>query len=252
MLTFAADCMNLVLDIGNTRWKMGLFEGGKLTSHQVVTNWTAEQLVEYGNLRGVQRVMISSVANLEDDFHNRLDQSFPVYLELTHTTPLPFENQYATPQTLGKDRLAAIAGAQALYPQKNCLVIDCGTCIKYDLLTADGVYKGGNIAPGLGMRAKAMHEFTARLPEVSQHLPSNFIGTSTETALQNGAFLGSLLEMKGFAALFETHYAPCIPVLTGGDAGFLFPHFHFPGKQLEPHLTLIGLHHILTYNHQAN
>ena len=80
---------------------------------------------------------------------------------------------------------AAIAGAQALLPGQNCLVVDCGTCIKYDLLTAAGVYLGGNIAPGAKMRAEAMHHFTARLPEVDLNMPADFIGHSTETALQN-------------------------------------------------------------------
>ena len=100
--------------------------------------------------------MISSVAQAEEELIPKLSQHFEV-LELTHTTSLPFENRYTTPQTLGKDRLAAVAGARALMPGRHCLTIDCGTCIKYDLITAEGVYMGGNIAPGAQMRAKAMH-----------------------------------------------------------------------------------------------
>ncbi len=243
--------MILALDIGNTRWKMGLFDGDTLVSHQAVTSWTTELLVAFGNQHNVHSVIYASVTNLPDHFDEILGHSFST-LELTHGTPLPFVNQYTTPHTLGKDRLAAIAGAQALYPHKNCLVIDSGTCIKYDLITASGVYMGGNISPGLNMRSKAMHVFTARLPEVTQHWPSHFIGWNTETALQNGAFLGTLLEMNGFIKLFDSEYHPLMVTVTGGDAKNIFDRIQHPEKVHEPNLTLYGLNHILTHQLQAS
>lgn len=167
-------------------------------------------------------------------------------LELTPDTPLPFRNAYQTPQTLGKDRLAAIAGAHALYPGQNALAIDAGTCIKYDLIDAAGVYHGGNIAPGLHMRLRAMHEQTARLPLVDLKMPELFFGTSTQTALQNGALRGAVLEIQGFIQLFARHRASLQVTLTGGDAEFLIP--FLPGPTIEPSLVLIGLNHILNHN----
>lgn len=238
---------DLTVDIGNTRLKTGLFAGGKLIERQQRTDWMANELLEYCNQSGVQRIIVSSVAEPDESLLRRLKTKFDL-LELTHETPMPFENQYTTPKTLGKDRLAAVAGAMALYPRQNCLVVDCGTCIKYDAITAEGQYIGGNIAPGATMRAKAMHHFTARLPEVEMKMPADFIGNSTETALQNGAFRGATLEIAGFVQLFEQRLSPLNLILTGGDAPFFAPLLDHKKLKTEPDLTLHGLYHILRFN----
>lgn len=239
--------MNLVLDIGNTRNKLGLFHGKNLLEKTIWTDWTTDELIVFGNLKGVQRIMLSSVAKPAHELRNALEQHFTV-TELTHDTPLPFVNAYATPKTLGKDRLAAVAGAHALYGSKNCLVVDCGTCIKYDLMLATGEYIGGNIAPGARMRIQAMHHFTARLPEVAQEMPLNVWGHDTETALQNGALRGAVLEIEGFYRLFSMRFAPLHLILTGGDASFFQAHLTVHPLILEPDLTLIGLNHILEHH----
>ena len=236
--------MNLALDIGNTRVKIGLFQDKTLVEQTVWTDWTLSKLLDYGNQAGVTRVIVSTVAEPDAALIEGLAEHFLV-LELTHQTPLPFDNRYRTPHTLGKDRLAAVAGAQALWPGESCLVVDCGTCIKYDLMTADGIYPGGNIAPGLWMRIQAMHHFTARLPEVPMKMPTAWIGDSTETALQNGALLGAALEIEGFIKRFHRQHESLVVVLTGGDADFIKPHVDIPDLKTEPHLTLFGLNHIL-------
>ena len=239
--------MNLALDIGNTRTKIGLFRGNKLVEQAIWVDWTLGDLPAFGNRAGVDRVIVSSVAEPGEELRELLSDHFHV-LELTHLTPLPFENLYKTPQTLGKDRLAAVAGAQALFPGENCLVVDCGTCIKYDLLTADAVYHGGNIAPGAQMRIRAMHHFTARLPEVDMQMPENIAGFSTETALQNGALRGAVLEIQGFVQLFENKYGPLKIILTGGDAVFFQHWLNLNALIFVPELTLLGLNHILEHN----
>ena len=236
--------MNLALDIGNTRTKIGLFQGAEMVEHTVWTDWTAAELQAYAEPAGVDRIIFSSVAGAEETLFDLLAERFGV-VEMSHLTPLPFENRYRTPKTLGKDRLAAVAGAQALYPATDCLVIDCGTCIKYEWLTADGVYHGGNIAPGASMRIRAMHHFTARLPEVPLEMPAETIGQSTQTALQNGALRGAVLEMEGFVRLFQDKSSRIQVILTGGDAAFFAPHVRISDLKIEPHLTLIGLNHIL-------
>lgn len=213
--------------------------------------WTLKDLIAFGNRNQVERIILSSVAAPDPELITGLGQYFDV-LELTHTTPLPFLNTYKTPQTLGKDRIAAAAGAYALFPGQDCLVVDCGTCIKYERLSAKGEYLGGNIAPGAAMRIKAMHHFTARLPEVTMEIPPEMIGSDTTTALQNGALLGAVLEIEGFARLFAQNIGPLRVILTGGDAGLFYPHLKINGLTLEPHLTLIGLNCILTYNFQHN
>lgn len=239
--------MNLCIDIGNSRVKIGLFQGKSLVKKLIWTEWTVQQLIDLGNREGVHHVLFSTVAEPDPSIHRELSAHFQT-TELTSTTALPFENRYTTPQTLGKDRLAAVAGAHALFRGENCLVIDCGTCIKYDLLSSDGIYHGGNIAPGALMRIQAMHHFTARLPEVLVKMPEQAIGHSTETALQNGALRGASLEMEGFIRLFEQQYSPLRVVLTGGDASFFKPFLTFSIDSIVPELTLHGLNNILIYN----
>jgi type III pantothenate kinase len=239
--------MNLCADIGNTRVKIGLFQEKKLIEKLVWNDWTVDQLIAFGNQAGVKNVLFSSVAEPDESLPIRLARHFRT-MQLSTETALPFENQYATPNTLGKDRLAAVAGAQALFPGKNCLVIDCGTCIKYEMLTAEGAYIGGNIAPGAMMRIKAMHHFTARLPEVPMEMPAGFIGNSTETALQNGALRGAGLEIEGFLRLFEQKYTPLRVVLTGGDAVFFQTFLTLSIDSIVPDLTLHGLNNILIFN----
>ncbi|MEQ1747308.1 MAG: type III pantothenate kinase [Saprospiraceae bacterium] len=240
--------MNLALDIGNTRTKSGIFEGNRLVEQAVWPDWTLDELLGYGTEAGANRVVFSSVAVHDPEMLRRMTEAFTVAMELTNEIPLPFRNAYRTPETLGKDRLAAVAGAQALFPGRNCMVVDCGTCIKYELLLGEGVYLGGNIAPGATMRLRAMHTFTARLPEAPMAMPDDAVGNSTETALQNGALRGAVLEIEGFARAYRERTGELTILLTGGDADFFKQHLNDPEIQVWPHLTLHGLNHILTYN----
>lgn len=238
--------MQLVFDIGNTRTKTGLFEDGRLVEKTVWTDEPAAQLAEWLGNKKVRGAIYSSVVSDDGELTSMLREQFAA-IELNTATPLPFHNAYRTPETLGKDRVAAAAGALALFPGRHCLVVDCGTCIKYELLTSDGTYHGGNIAPGAAMRIQAMHHFTARLPVVAMEMPENAIGDSTTTALQNGALRGAALEIMGFAHLFEQKAAPLHIILTGGDAAFFQTHLDLPNLSLEPDLTLYGLNNILTF-----
>lgn len=239
--------MNLVLDIGNTRTKLGLFRENLLVEQAIWQDWTLEELESYGKQTGVENIIISSVAEPDSRMLESLRLNFEA-MELNHQTPLPFLNTYQTPLTLGKDRLAGVAGVMARFEGENCLVVDCGTCIKYDLITSEGIYKGGNIAPGASMRLKAMHHFTARLPEAPMAMPEDWVGTSTETALQNGALKGTALEIEGFARLFGQKASPLRVVLTGGDAAFFVQYLDIHNLVIEKNLTLIGLNRILNFN----
>jgi len=239
--------MQLAIDIGNTRTKTGLFDGATLVRKSVWTEWSVADIGRWlGEIR-LDGAIFASVADNDAPLRTSLQNHFGAF-ELQSSTPLPFRNAYHTPETLGKDRLAAAAGALALFPGQHCMVVDCGTCIKYELLDAGSVYLGGNIAPGLKMRIQAMHHFTARLPEVPLEMPAETVGYSTQTALQNGALRGASLEIEGFARLFEQKLNPLNIILTGGDAAFLQNHLTLPRLTAEPDLTLYGLNHILTFN----
>lgn len=239
--------MNLTIDIGNTRAKTGLFAGPDLLERRVWENENLPEIISYATNHQVQNVILSTVGKpIDPTLEAELSQRF-FYLQLTHQTLLPIRNAYSTPETLGKDRLAAVIGAWQLHPGEHCLVVDAGTCITYDLLRADGVYLGGNISPGLAMRFRAMHEFTARLPLVDRSEQIALVGTSTETALRIGGQMGMTLEIDGFIRLLRDQYGSLRVLMTGGDAEF-FAKVSKSEIFVNSDLVLTGLNKILTYN----
>lgn len=168
---------------------------------------------------------------------------------LHHTTPLPLKVDYETPQTLGMDRVAAAVGAWTLFPYTDILVIDSGTCITYDLVTADGTFRGGIISPGLDMRYRAMHEFTSGLPRLytGGEPPAQLVGKSTESCMRIGAEQGLKLEIQAHLESFNKKYDRLQVVLTGGwQPGFEsnIKASIFAGSKI----VLGGLHAIWKFN----
>ena len=239
--------MNLAIDIGNSRTKLGFFVGDDLVEKRTLEHWTPKEIIELATNQAVENVILSNVANrVSTQLVQYLATNY-FFIELNENTALPIANNYQTPQTLGKDRLAAVVGAYQLYPKTNCLVVDAGTCITFDVLTADGIYLGGNIAPGINMRLEAMHQFTANLPKVEKKTSKYWLGRTTEEALVNGGIMGVSLELEGMIRLCREKLGEINVILTGGDAEFL-------AKTLKSkifvnqNLVLIGLNKILVHN----
>ena len=238
---------NLCIDIGNTRIKMGYFVAQQLVDTLVVHKKKIELAENFLTNQKIENVIFSSVSGPLPELIRKWLPSGTKVLELDHKINWPFQVAYLSPETLGKDRLAAVAGADALFPRSNCLVIDAGTCVTYDLLTDQRVYLGGNISPGWQMRLDAMHHFTAKLPRPTALAPSEWIGKSTESALQNGALQGLLWEIEGYIRQTTVDFTSINVILTGGDADFF-------AKKLKrkifvnQNLVLWGLNKILNYN----
>ncbi len=237
----------LIIDIGNTRAKLAAFQGDRLIEYW---NWPDWQLSDFKALATNQNPRYVILCNVKGEKGAAVAGCFgsdTLCLNLDHETPLPIDNAYQTPETLGKDRLAAVVGAQNLYPGQNCLVIDAGTCMTYDLLEAAGVYRGGNIAPGLQMRLRAMHEYTARLPLVPIRPIDEWVGYSTESAMRNGALLGAILEIQAYSDWLQGKIGEIKIILTGGDANYFAENWK---REIfvHPNLVLIGLNKILDYN----
>ncbi len=237
------DPVELVIDVGNSRMKMGLFSQGRIA---------ARGSAALGDIKGVEhflahrrpvRVALGTVAGPDDEFVNALESMAPLIV-ITGTSPSPVRSLYTTPQTLGVDRLANIAGAAALFPERAVLVIDLGTCITYDLVGELAVHHGGLIAPGLRMRAKAMHAYSARLPEVDPPENTEVLGTDTVTSLAAGIHYGIVMELKGYIELFRQQHRGLAVVITGGDAPRAVRALK-NGIFAHPTLTLIGLHALL-------
>ncbi len=234
--------MNLVIDVGNTRVKAGTFEEDRM-----VASYQFEHLIalrEKLSSQAFEHVLISSVNQPNADFD--FIQPAGKKIVLSPLLPLPIKNAYATPQTLGVDRLAGACGAFALFPGKDCLVIDAGTCINYEFIDKTGTYHGGAISPGIDMRFKAMHTFTARLPLV-QRADVGLIGNSTETCMQSGVMNGVVAELENTIEKYREKYSTLVVLLCGGDAPF-FENRLKPTIFAAPDLVLKGLNRILRYN----
>jgi type III pantothenate kinase len=233
---------NLIIDIGNTNTKFGIFEKDQLKKQGVVSEISALQQVVAEEKP--ENVALASVGISGEEVLKTL--SVPgKKVELTHKTPLPITNLYQTPETLGKDRLAAVLGAAHLFPQTDCLVIDAGTCITYDFLDAEGNYRGGLITPGLAMKFKAMHTFTSRLPFLEQPaFVPEISGKTTAQAMQSGVYNGTLSEAEGIIKRYEKQAQNLHIILCGGDAAFF--ETNLKGRIFAiPELVLLGLNSLL-------
>ncbi|SNR49522.1 type III pantothenate kinase [Hymenobacter mucosus] len=241
----------LALDIGNTAVKYGCFADDALVesaSHQ-----TPDQIRDAVQRLQPTHAIVASVAEATTAWAAELQPLVPgrVLEFVPAATPLPIGNAYATPQTLGADRLAAAVGAAWLLPHRNVVIVDAGTAIKCDLVDATGTFRGGSIAPGLGMRFRALHTFTGRLPLLEWPAASDEVvpltGTDTQSAIWSGVLNGAASEVRGLLADYADQYPQVAVVLAGGDAAFF--HARLKGSIfVVPELVLIGLHRILVHH----
>ncbi|RZL16136.1 MAG: type III pantothenate kinase [Hymenobacter sp.] len=248
--------ITLALDLGNTALKYGVFGPEGLRESGLLAS--PAHLQELWQRILPAQAILSSVADKQDtqpwlaalaatDGLQRILPFRPGF------TPVPVRNAYATPQTLGPDRLAGAVGAAGLRPGQATLVIDAGTALKLDLVTADGTYHGGSIAPGLRMRLQALHTFTGRLPLLELPPPSEavqLIGDSTASCLLSGVVRGTAAEVRGLVAEYRQQHPQLAVLLTGGDAPYLAAALApLAGRIFAvPELVLLGLDKILRYN----
>jgi len=239
--------MNLIVDIGNTRIKIAVFNTDELIYNEVITKEffvkTVLNLIEKFNCKNA---IISSVGILKKNEIDQIKAKIKV-IELNITTKTPFFNKYDTPKTLGVDRIALVAAAVSKYQNQNVLIIDAGTCITFDFVTAEKKYLGGAISPGIEMRYKALNKFTKKLPLLTPKEVVSFIGTSTETCIHSGVINGVIGEIDSVVDKYRKKNKDLTVVLTGGDANFLSNRL----KNVifaNPFFLLEGLNTILTYN----
>lgn len=236
--------MNLVVDSGNTRFKVGVFDGSALILKESFV--LPAELKEFMNKNSFDHVIVSSVNH---DPHEILTWSATKgkKIVLSSSLKFPIEISYATPDTLGVDRIAAACGAFELFPEQDCLVIDAGTCINYEFISRNKIYQGGGISPGIAMRFDAMHTFTSRLPLVKLVNEARLIGDSTESCMQSGVMNGVVAEVDGIIERYRGLFAEVKVILCGGGVSFFenrLKHSIF----VAPDLVLIGLNRILSYH----
>jgi type III pantothenate kinase len=243
---FSAFIMNLILDFGNTSKKLALFKDGELQKARFFAQVSEGGIHRFCSGHDIKAAILSTVVSEKESLKNFLKENFRFY-ELNEYTALPIKNLYKTPATLGNDRLACAVAAASMFPGEPVLVIDAGTCIKYDFVTSKGEYFGGAISPGLKMRLKALHFFTARLPLVEMKESVDLIGRNTENSIQSGALNGALAEVNDIILQYKKNNKGLKVILTGGDLAF-FENTIKSRIFAVPHLVLQGLNLILNHN----
>lgn len=239
--------MYLIIDIGNTRAKYGIYEGDVVVSQGVVMRrYSFSAIGKLLQKFDISAGILSNTSEISGDMLEML-KKIPFFIHFDTNTPIPIRNVYSTQLSLGKDRLAAAVGAFKRYKGHSVLFIDMGTCITMNFLDSEGTFVGGNISPGIKMRLKAMHKFTAKLPLVEPDVPEEDFAQTTVKALQNGAVKGAFREIESFIYETRIKFGVNNIILTGGDAG-LFESYTKNKIFVAPNLVLEGLNEILNYN----
>lgn len=236
---------NLTIDQGNSAAKIAVWEGDNIMYDVGFKQFKSEHVNGLiAKFPAIERAIYCSVANDGAEIINSLKSHKIKTLTLDCNTPLPISNAYKTPLTLGKDRIAAAVGAWCSHKNKDILVIDLGTAITYDVVTADGCYIGGNIAPGVTMRLEALHNFTSRLPMVDPYGACPLWGEDTATAIRSGVLNGVVGEIYHYKKRLS--HSPVV-ILTGGNSSLIEKMLDFT-PEIDNHLVLRGLNRILIYN----
>jgi len=238
--------MNLTLDIGNSCSKIAVFDGKTKVLSARINDFDRESFEKIISDFVFDKAIISSVRDTPKFVTDIISERSVFVHTLSYKTKLPFEVEYKTPETLGADRIANLAGAFNLFPNKNILIIDAGTAITYDFLI-NGVYKGGNISPGINIRFKALHNFTNKLPLVSANEHFDSPGQTTRDAILSGVINGIIYEINEYICTFKKDYKNNKIILTGGDSEYIYTKLN---KQIMrvPDLINEGLNFILEYN----
>jgi len=229
------------LDFGNTDVKVAFFEKGELSS--VKRFGSDNELFDYWSFD--IPVAVSSVRNklLETELMNYFKKLTFIHFN----SILPFHNSYASPETLGIDRLCNVAALSSKSGNASKLSIDLGTCIKFDFLDSNNHYLGGSISPGLKMRFRALNQLTANLPLIEPGMNPELIGQTTSESIRSGVQNGIIAEVLGMISQYEEQYPDLNVYFTGGD----LQNFDFPQKNnifVDENLTLIGISEIYKLN----
>lgn len=218
--------MLLAIDVGNSRVKVAVFEHNNQIELFIFESENSEKNSEK-NFKKIlkkypktQKAVLSSVGKLDSATEKMIHSTLKIEI-ISHKSTFPFTNSYATPTTLGIDRMVLAAGAVLSYPKQNRLVIDAGTCITYDFIDANDHYLGGAISPGLKIRYKSLNNYTEKLPLLEKKEVENFIGNSTENSIHSGIINGICHEIDGFITQYMDKYQDLTIILTGGDTDFL-------------------------------
>ena len=240
--------VNLIIEQGNTYAKVAVYdEKQSMKAYLMFKEFNKGSLQSLFETYPLKNGIYCTVTDVDEELVAELRNHLSCFIFLDEKVRVPVTVKYKTPHTLGKDRLAAVVGAHSLQPDRNLLIIDAGTCITYEWVEAGGVYRGGNISPGMTTRFKALNHYTRKLPLIEETDEVPVFGTCTEEAIRAGVVNGIAFEMDGYIDRWKQKYGDVFVFLTGGHA------FYFESRLKNPifadsNLVLIGLNRILEYN----
>ncbi|NNV56003.1 type III pantothenate kinase [Limnovirga soli] len=236
----------LCCDFGNTRLKCGVFNNDEFIAEFVLGEDPLHRITMLLEQYSPSHAILSSVIHHDIAIDNLLKERLHFH-KLDYASILPFSTPVGKPETIGADRLALVAGAVHYLPENHNLIIGLGSCITFNFVNKFHEFLGGSISPGLEMRLKAMHEYTAKLPLVKPDWNFPLVGYDTRTNLLSGVILGMSKEIDGIIEEYALKYSNFNVLLTGGDMRFFVPHLK---KKIfaDPHLIYKGLYAISRKN----
>jgi type III pantothenate kinase len=238
--------VTLCFDFGNTRLKCAVFSDGKFSEEILMVNDHAETIQSIIQKYKPEKSILSSVINHDPAMENLLQQATRFH-SLNHLSKIPVTTPVGKPDTIGADRLALVAAAVSIFPEKNNLVIGLGSAITYNFVNKSHEFLGGGISPGMEMRFKALHTFTARLPLVKAEWNFPLVGYDTKTNILSGVITGMAKEIDGMIDAYAEKYNNFNVLLSGGD-------IHYFADRLknkifaDPYLMYKGLYAISELN----
>lgn len=240
--------MNFVLDFGNTKIKAAVFsEMNGLLETFVWEELNLDAICEICKNYEIDSAILCSVVDVPTQLETYLKTNLKYYLRLNSATPLPIKNKYSTPETLGLDRVATAVAANRISADTPLLIIDMGTAITYDFVNEHNEFVGGNIAPGVNMRLRAMNSFTKKLPLLQAREEEKLLGDDTTSAMMAGVMRGVEFEIEGYISEIKRKNPKLSVFLTGGDV-FFFEKRLKSRIFVVSNLLLMGLNEILRYN----
>jgi type III pantothenate kinase len=249
------------IDIGNTNIKIGIFDGDKLKATWNLATGIHRTSDEYGevllNLMERKKVSPSEITGVA--LCSVVPPLLPAFVELCteylDSKPLVVEAGVKTgmrisldnPREVGSDRVVDAVAAQHLYG-KPLIIVDLGTATTFSVVSQEGDYLGGAIAPGIVISTETLYTRTAALPRIRLSRPEQAIGRNTVTAMQSGIIFGHVGLIEGMIRRIEQELGSKAKVIaTGGQAYFLAK--EIPAIEIvNPDLTLIGLRLIYEMN----
>ncbi|MCS6979368.1 MAG: type III pantothenate kinase [Flavobacteriales bacterium] len=241
--------MKLAVDIGNSYVKWAILRGTDILSIDEFEPASLPVKIRHLDPTAGTTGIIATVKALHPNIVAALKEKGH-FIFLDSKTPIPIANKYQTPETLGADRIAAAVGGNMEFRGVDLLIVDCGTCLKFDFVNRQNEFLGGGISPGLKMRFAALNNYTDKLPLI--HIRPDqkefmLIGDNTENSITSGVVNGIVAEIDGIINRYKETHPHLRVILTGGDAPFLNGRIKNP-VFLRQNLVIRGLAEILNFH----